>query len=92
VVAARRQADPIDRLVDRHRPVDDVGDKRDVLAHRQARDQVVELEYKADVAAAVGGEFGVACGTEVGAVEDDIADACDVEAAQDVQQRRLAAP
>jgi hypothetical protein len=51
VVAPRRQADPVDRLVDRHRVLDDVGDQGDVLAHRQARDQVVELEHEADVAA-----------------------------------------
>ena len=35
---------------------DDLGDQRDVLARRQAGNQVVELEDEADVPAAVGGE------------------------------------
>jgi hypothetical protein len=91
VVAPRRQADPVDRLVDRHRVVDDVGDQGDVLAHREARDQVVELEHEADVAAPERGQLRLRGGAQVLIAKAHFAGARHVEPAQDVEERRLAA-
>ena len=53
VVAPRGQPDQIQRLVGRHGPGREVRDERDVLARREARDEVVELEDEADVRAPV---------------------------------------
>ncbi len=91
VVEALRQADAIERLLRRHRRHRDVGDERDVLAHGEARDQVVELEDEADVLAPVARQFGLARGGEVVVPPERFTRRRRVESAQDVEQRRLAA-
>gem|GEM_PF-6876721 len=73
----------------------DAGNRAQALGHRlarrQARDQVVELEHKADVVAAEQRQVALAgCGEVVVEVED-LAGGRRVEAAEDVEQRRLAA-
>ena len=71
--------------------VGDVGDELDVLARRQARNQVVELEDEADVLAAVLRERGVGRRREIEVLEAHPAGRRRVEAAEDVEQRGLAA-
>ena len=69
----------------------DLGDERHVLARRQARDQVVELEHEADVLAAIAGQLALVGADQVVVAEDDLAGGRRVEPAEDVEQRRLAA-
>ena len=57
VVAARRQAHQVERVLRLHRLADDVGHERDVFARGQTRDQVVELEHEADVVPPVLSQF-----------------------------------
>ena len=57
----------------------------------EARDEVVELKDEADVLAAEAGERGVVGGGEVVIAVADLAAGRHVEAAEDVQQGRLAA-
>ena len=59
VVEPMVEADHPEGLLRRHRVLDDLGDERHVLARRQARDQVVELEHEADVRAAIFGQLRV---------------------------------
>ena len=74
-----------------HGIVRDVGDECHVLAGREAGDEVVELEDEPHGLAAVGGQgFLVGVGQVLATVGQGAAGG-GVEAAQDVQQRRLAA-
>ena len=57
---------------------------------RQAGDQVVELEHEADVAAAVRGERRFVGARQIGVAVQHLAARRHVEAAEDVEQRRLA--
>jgi len=91
VIEAIAEPDELERLGGIHRVVGDLGDERDVLARRQARDQVVELEHEPDVVAAVHRQLvGIGVGQILAAI-GDLARGADVEAAEDVEQRRLAA-
>ena len=70
----------------------DLGDERDVLARGEAGDQVVELKHEADVLAAVARERRLRRPlTGRGRARTDAPARRSVEAAEDVQQRRLAA-
>ena len=91
VIEPIAEADERERLARVERVVGDLGDQRDVLARGQAGDQVVELEDEADVAPPVARQLVLVGVGEVGAAIDDAAGGADVEAAQDVEQRRLAA-
>src|SRR5437764_991639 len=64
--------------------------KRDVLEHRELRQQVEALEDEADVRGAQPRALVVVEGGHVAAVEAVAALARAVEAAEDVQERRLA--
>ena len=77
-------------LLGRHRIAGDLGDEGDVLARRQAGNEVVELEDEADMRAPVIGQRRLAGRREVAFLVDHLAGGRDVEPAQDVQQRRLA--
>ena len=84
--------DQRERLLGSHRVVGDVGDQRDVLARGEARDEVVELE---DEARRARGGSAVSSSSS-GAREVVVAEATrplvgDVETAEDVEQRGLAA-
>ena len=59
------EADQLQRFLRLHRIARDLGDERDVLARRQARDEIVELEDEADVLAAVTGQRGVVDGGQI---------------------------
>jgi hypothetical protein len=87
VVAPGRQAHALDRFVHRHRVHGNVGDERQVLAHRQAGNQVVELEHEAHMLAPVGGEVLLAGARQRRVAEAHLAAAGHVQPAQDVQQR-----
>ena len=91
VIAPWRQPDPVDGFVDRHRVLRDVGDERQVLAHRQARDQVVELEHETDMLAPIGGEFALAGSRQQMVGKAHFPGCWHIEPTQDVEQRRLAA-
>ena len=73
------------------RIVGDLGDEGDVLARRQARDQIVELEDEADVLAPVLGQQPLAGADEIVVAEPCLAAGRRVQAAEDVEQCRLAA-
>src|SRR6516162_3269191 len=72
-------------LVGPHRIVRDLGDQSYVLVGRQAGDEIVELEHKADVIAAIAGKAAIVEACEVGAVEQDASARRVVKAAQNVQ-------
>ena len=92
VVEAVAEADEPERVGGVERVLGDVRHERDVLARREARDQVVELEDEPDVLAAVRGEERVVLAREVVIGVVDVAGRRHVEPAQDVEQRRLPAP
>ena len=68
----------------------DLGDQGDVFDGGEAGDQVVELEDEADVLAAVGGQRAFVGLRQIGVAIEDAAARRDVEAADDVEERRLA--
>jgi hypothetical protein len=89
---SRRSLRPTgDGLVDVHRVARDVGHQLHVLAHRQAGDQVVELEHEADVLAPVARQLGLAGAGQPWSPKRTSPAAGHVQPAQDVQQRALAA-
>src|SRR5690606_25846274 len=63
----------------------------DVLAHREARDEVVELEHEADMLATIARELGFARLAQLAAGEAHRAARGHVEPPEDVEQRGLAA-
>lgn len=63
----------------------------DAVAGGQARDEIVELEDEADVAAPVDGEIAFAAGRQVPVAETKDARGGAIKTAHDVQQFRLAA-
>jgi hypothetical protein len=73
-----------------HRMRGDFGDQRHVLAGREAGDQIVELEDKADMFATIARQFAVAGISEIVIAEAHAAGAGAVEAAENVEQGRLA--
>ena len=85
------QPDHAQRLGGRHRLGGDVGDELDVLARGQAGNQVVELEHEADMLAAVLRQLALVGRGEIVIAIADGSRRGHVEAAEDVQQRRLAA-
>ena len=91
VVEAFAQPDQPQRLRRVHRIAGDRGHQLDVLARGERGDQVVELEDEADVLAPEPGESRVVVVREIVIEEVDRAPGRNVEAAEDVEQRRLAA-
>ena len=85
------QAHEAQRLLRRHRRGGDVRDQLHVLARRETGDEVVELEHEPDVLAAVAGQLAFVRGGEIVVEEVDLPAGGRVEAAQDVEQRGLAA-
>jgi hypothetical protein len=79
------------RLLGRHRIGGELGDQRRVLERGEARDEVVELEYEADVLAPVARQAGVVEPRQLVVEEPGLAGRSGVEAAEDVEQRGLAA-
>lgn len=67
-------------------------DQRDVLISGQARYEIIELEDDADVLTSVEGETALPEGRQLGVSEEELPARRSIEAAHDVQQRRLAAP
>ena len=80
-----------ERLVGREGIGDDVRDQGHVLARGEARDQVVELEDEADVFAPVTRQLGLARPTQVMVAPLRRPRRRRIEAAEDVEQCRLAA-
>ncbi len=91
VIAPRQQAHAIQRLIHGHGRRGDVGHQRHVLGHREAGDEVVELEDEADVLAAIARERGFVGAAQAQRLEPQVARAGHVQPAQQVQQRGLAA-
>jgi len=85
MVHALLEPDQRQRVVGPHRIVRDLGDQRHVLVGRQAGDEIVELEHKADVIAAVAGKAAIVEAREVGTVEQNATARRVVKAAQNVQ-------
>ena len=71
--------------------VGDLRDERDVLTRGETRDQIIELEYEPDVLAAIRRERAIAGSHQVVVAKPDDAARWRVEAAEDVEKRRLAA-
>src|SRR5215207_5552693 len=85
------QADHGESVHRRHRIISDFGDQGDILVSRQTWNEVVELEYEADVPPAVGGQATVIEGCELLVLEKEPAACGLVEPADHVEQSRLAA-
>ena len=83
--------DERERFLRRHRVARDLGDQRDVLLRRQARDQVVELEDEADRVAAESGEFVLVGAGQVDPAIGERAGGRHIESAEDVEQRGFSA-
>ena len=90
MVHAVLQADDGERLLRPHGIARDLGDQRHVLARGQARHQIVELEHEADMVAAVERQRAVVEAAELMVGEPDLAGGGAVEAADDVEEGRLA--
>ena len=90
VIETMVEADHPERLLRRHRVLDDLGDERHVLARRQARDQVVELKDESHVRPAILGELRVVRRRQIVILVDDLARGRHVESAEDVEQGGLA--
>jgi hypothetical protein len=86
------EADELQRCVGLASPVADIRHQRDVLASCEAGDQVVELEHEADVLAPVSGQFRLIGVGELMVGEADFSRRRGVETAENVEQRRFAAP
>jgi hypothetical protein len=91
VVQALGEPDAIEGLLRPHRTLRDVRHERHVLARREARDQVVELEDEAHVLSPEARALGLSAGGEVVVAEADRSARRHVEAAEDVEQGGLAA-
>jgi hypothetical protein len=74
-----------------HGMAGDLGHEGHVLAGRQARDQIVKLEHESHVIAPVSGEQGIVVFHQIAAAVIDAPRGGNIEAAQNVQQRRFAA-
>src|SRR5690606_4726985 len=85
------EPDDVERLLGRHRALGDLGHERDVLARRQARHEVIELEHEADVTPAVLRELALRRVRELLAAEEELSARRPVETAEYVEQRRFAA-
>src|SRR5687767_12669679 len=76
----------------RHRVLRDLGDERGVLAGGEARNQVVELKHEAHVLASIARELGVVRRREIAVAIANAPRRRHVEPAENVEERRLAAP
>src|SRR4051794_2751509 len=95
MVGAVAQPDAVEQVADA--PVPRAGAvehewELDVLGHRQRRDEVEELEDEADLAAAQLGALAGGQLRQVPVLEEDPSGVGLVEAAGQVEQRRLAGP
>jgi hypothetical protein len=86
------QTDQRQGLLRRQGRAHDVGYQRDVLARGEARHQVVKLEDEADTLAPEGRERPLVEGCQLEVVKVHLAGGRHVQPADDVEQRRLAAP
>ena len=84
------EADQRQRLARVERLVGDLVHQRDVFEHGEARDQIVELEDEADMLAPIAGQLGLAGVDEIVVAPHRLARSRRIEAAEDVEQRRLA--
>ena len=91
MVETIRQTDQAERLFRCHRLLDDLGDQRDVLAGRQAGNQVVELKDETDVRPAVLRERRLVGRRQVLLAVHDLPGRRHVEASENVEQGRFAA-
>ena len=91
VVQPRRQPHQRQRLFGRERMAGDFRDHRHVLARRQARNQVVELEHEAHVLAPKARERRVIGAAQILAAIKHLPAAGHIQPAQNVQQGGLAA-
>jgi hypothetical protein len=81
----------VERVGWRHWSISHFGRELDVLAHRQAWDEVVELKDEAHVSAPVCGQGAIVQRRELAVTEPDLSCTRAVEPAQQAQQRRLPA-
>src|SRR5690606_18085435 len=91
VVEPPLETDECERLLRGDRVLRNLGHERNVLAGGETRDQIVELEYEADVAAPVRRQLALRGAGKLPAPEVQPAVGRAVEPAEDVEQRRLAA-
>jgi hypothetical protein len=96
-----RAVDEVDRQIHQHlpgrprrvsRPPPDPERHLDVFERRKLREQVVELEYKADLAIAVLGQFAPARGDRLATEKRDSALVGKVQTAENVQESGLPHP
>ena len=85
------EANDRQRFFGRHRPFGDLRHQRHVLTRREARNEIVELEYEADVLAAKHGQLAFARIRQVMIIEREFAVGRRVEPAEDVEKSRFAA-
>ena len=85
------QAHQPQRVLGRDWAARNFGDQRDVLARRQAGNEVVELKHEADVLAAKRGEVAVGERGKLDVAEEHPPRRRGVDAAENVEQGRLAA-
>ena len=90
MIAPRTELHQIERVPRRHRRFGDLGDQRHVLLGREARDQIVELEYESDMLAPVLRERRLVGARQVDVPVQHLPAGRHVETADDVEQRRLA--
>ena len=83
------QADQRQGFAGIERVLRDLVHQRDVLQHRQARDQIVELEHEADVLAPVARQLRIAGADEFMVAPPRPASGRRVQSAEDVEQSRF---
>lgn len=90
MVHATGQIDEVERLLGAHRPFRDFRHQLDVLEGGQARDQIIELKDEPDMFAPVAGEGAFADRGQAVVKEPRFPRRWDVEAADKVEEGRLA--
>ncbi|MNN32835.1 hypothetical protein D3C81_1465670 [compost metagenome] len=91
MILTLRQADHAKRAERLHRVQGDLRDESDVFQRSKTRDQVIELEDKADMLASVAGQARIVGVGKVVIAVHHRPDAGPVQAAEDIEQRRLPA-
>ena len=86
MVQTRREPHHVQRLFGRHRVAGDLRDERDVLARREAGDEIVELENEPDAVSAVARELSLVRVGEIDVAIPELAGSRHVEAAKLIEQ------
>ena len=84
VVESLRESNPGERVLRLHRVSSDFGHERNILAHRQTRNQIVELKYEPNVFSAKARQLGLASMSEIVVVPERTATGGRIEASQNV--------